>query len=92
MCFIISNMSTLVFALTLGYILDRTKSWPILALFHAITIIDLALFIYFIPSGDKVYTAADPQPIQLTVTYVIIGVLTGTTLLTNSTMVYKSLV
>ena len=91
-CFLISNLSTLAFALSLGFILDRMKSWPVLALFHAITIIDMALFIYFIPSGERVYTAADPQPIQLTITFVSMGVLMGIVVLTNSTMVYKSLV
>ena len=91
-CFLISNLSTLVFALTLGYILDRTKSWPILALFHALTIIDIALFIYFIPSGERVYTVANPHPIQLTITFVGMGVLMGVVVLTNVTMVYKSLI
>ena len=91
-CFLISNLSTLAFALTLGYILDRTKSWPLLALFHAITVIDMALFIYLIPTGERVYTAADPQPIELTITFVSMGVLMGVVVLINVTMVYKSLI
>ena len=88
---LITIFSTIPISFAYGLLTDKFKVWKMLLFQHFLLIGCISLFVIYVPTEDHIFTKDSPEPLGMTIGYLLLHIIGSATATLNFSLMTKSI-